>query len=207
MQPVVFINDPEEIKLVADETRMKMLELLGGEEMTSNELAEALDVSQQLAYHHVKKLVDAGLAEIARTEQSGNITVYYYRAVAESFILGLSLRGKEFVDEQTLREEPPEEPDHQWFQTVQHVLDLLGFAIEDPDRFEELLRTDAQAFREAMERFSDEVEDYPDANPRVVLPAVRIAAMARMDDEEWDRWMDYHEAVRELVGPKEDARG
>lgn len=200
MQPVVFIDDPEEIKLVADETRMKMLELLGGNERTSKELAEALDISQQLAYHHVKKLVDADLVEISRTEQTGNITVYYYRAVAESFILGLSVRSDEFVDRKVLEEEPPgpDELTDEWIQSVQQVLTLLGYAVDDPDALRELLETDAQAFRATYEALAEEL-DPPDGNPRIVVPALRLATLAAMDDEDFEAWLDYLEGVREVV--------
>lgn len=205
MQPVVFINDPEEIKLVADETRMRMLELLGGKERTSKELAEALDISQQLAYHHVKKLVDAGLVEISRTEQTGNITVYYYRAVAESFILSLSVRSDELVDQRVLEEEPPapDEMTEEWIQSVQQVLTLLGLSVDDPDALREILETDAQAFRATYEALSRDL-DPPDGNPRVVAPALKLATLAEMSDEDWEAWLDALQGVRDVLRRRGD---
>ena len=51
---------------LADEKRLRVLELLGGGELCVCELAEALDVSQPLLSFHLRTLREAGLVKARR---------------------------------------------------------------------------------------------------------------------------------------------
>lgn len=54
------------LKVLADETRLAVLELLMGGPQHVGELNESLDVEQSLLSHHLKILRDAGLVESQR---------------------------------------------------------------------------------------------------------------------------------------------
>ncbi len=64
---VRVIADPEVIKLMLEDTRRKILQLLRNKEMTISQLSEILGKTPQTIYHHIEKLKDAGLVEVKRT--------------------------------------------------------------------------------------------------------------------------------------------
>lgn len=81
----LVVDDLRKIHLVTDHTRRAILERLVNGAMTSRALAKELGISQQLAYHHLQKLIQAGLVEVKEIDRRGNKEVYFYQAVARAF--------------------------------------------------------------------------------------------------------------------------
>ncbi len=79
------INDPEACRLLADETRRKILYLLRAKEMTVSQIADELKLAPQTLYHHIKKMLEANLVEVTREVRVGALIESYYRATAEVF--------------------------------------------------------------------------------------------------------------------------
>jgi len=87
--------DPEAFKLVGDETRRKMIFLLRVKELTVSQISAELGMTPQAIYHHIKKLEEAGLVEVAREERIGHLIESYYQATAETFICSIGSFCKE----------------------------------------------------------------------------------------------------------------
>lgn len=85
MKAVKRISDPEAFKLFADETRRKIVYLLRVKEMTVSQIAEEIDITPQTVYHHIKKLVEGGMIEVAREVRVDHLIESYYRTTAEAF--------------------------------------------------------------------------------------------------------------------------
>lgn len=85
MKAFKTVTDPEAFQLMADETRRRIVYLLRGKEMTVAQLAEALSLTPQAVYHHIRKLKETDLVEIAKEERVGHLIETYYRASAEMF--------------------------------------------------------------------------------------------------------------------------
>jgi DNA-binding transcriptional ArsR family regulator len=100
---VKVIRDPKAFELLADETRRKMIYLLRAKEASANQLSKELGMTPQAIYHHVRKLLEAGLIEMAREERIGHLVETYYRAAAEIFQLSHGEGGAE-VEERMVRE-------------------------------------------------------------------------------------------------------
>ena len=106
MKAFKVIKDPGAFRLLADETRRKILYLLRVKEMNVSQLASELNLTPQAVYHHVKKLVKGGLVEVTREERCGHLIESYYRATAEMFSMShgkataQSLRNKQLLKEQ-----------------------------------------------------------------------------------------------------------
>jgi predicted transcriptional regulator len=81
----LVVDDLRKIHLVTDATRRAILERLVNGAMTSRALARELGISQQLAYHHLQKLIQASLVEVKEIDRRGNKEVYFYQAVARAF--------------------------------------------------------------------------------------------------------------------------
>ena len=92
-----IITDPEVGKLLADETRRRILRILSHEEMSATDLAKKLDKNHSSIVHHLNTLLDAGLITVTREEQVRNMIQPYYKAVSEEFFV--SYRVTEALEE------------------------------------------------------------------------------------------------------------
>ena len=87
MKAFKLITDPNAFQLLGDETRRRVIYLLRAKEMTVSQIAGELNLTPQAIYHHIRKLRDAGMVEIAREERVDHFIETYYRASAEIFNL------------------------------------------------------------------------------------------------------------------------
>jgi len=82
--------DPVIAAAVGDEVRAALLDLLADEARTVSDLVEGLagrgyEKAETTVRHHVKALVDADLARVARMEEAGGGTRKFYRATARRY--------------------------------------------------------------------------------------------------------------------------
>ncbi|MGQ0535933.1 MAG: ArsR/SmtB family transcription factor [Methanobacteriota archaeon] len=90
----LIVTDLARVNLATEETRHEILKRLVIRAMTSRELSAELTISQQLVYHHLQKLIKAGLVEVSQVDKRGNRDVFFYRAVAPEITFALpELRG------------------------------------------------------------------------------------------------------------------
>jgi len=101
MKPIMTITDPEAVKVAVDETRRKILYLLRAKEMTVSKISDELNLTPQTVYHHIKKLCNVGMVEVAKEVRVDHLIESYYRATAEvfHFIVGKETNSKETVAE------------------------------------------------------------------------------------------------------------
>jgi DNA-binding transcriptional ArsR family regulator len=85
MKAIKTISDPEAFKLMADQTRRKIIFLLRAKEMAVSQIAGELQITPQTVYHHIKKLVKGGMVEVTREERVDHLIESYYQATAELF--------------------------------------------------------------------------------------------------------------------------
>ena len=133
MRYLKVITDPAAFQLLADDTRRRIVFLLRAKEMTVSQIAEHLGLTPQAVYHHIKKLVKANMAEVAREERVDHLIESYYRATAEVFHcnVGTAVKSKKAAKEQTT--------------TVLNALKKLGFKLEYNDKIvDELVELQSQ---------------------------------------------------------------
>ena len=80
MKAFKLIKDPNAFQLLGDETRRRIIYLLRAKEMTVSQIAGELNLTPQAIYHHIRKLRDAGMVEVAREERVDHYIETYYRA-------------------------------------------------------------------------------------------------------------------------------
>ncbi len=103
MKHLKTISDPNAFKLMADETRRKIVFILRAKEMTVSQIAHELNITPQTVYHHIRKLVDGNLVEVTREVRVDHLIESYYQATAEvfHFTVGKTSRGKDVLREET----------------------------------------------------------------------------------------------------------
>jgi DNA-binding transcriptional ArsR family regulator len=96
---VYEINSLEQLRAMADQLRLSILERLLGRAMTVTQLGEALGIAPAKAHYHVRELERVGLLRLVNTREKGGILEKYYRAVAEDFQVPRSLLSSAPTDE------------------------------------------------------------------------------------------------------------
>jgi len=93
---IQVIEDPEKVKVVADETRQKMLFMLAKRSMSISELARALSKTPATIFYHIKKLESANLIKLEKTEVvNNNLVEKYYSLSGPSCLIGLRVPAPE----------------------------------------------------------------------------------------------------------------
>ncbi len=69
----------DQLKVLSDPSRLRILTLLMEREMSISGIAKALDLSPPTVHHHLNQLLAARLIEPTRSEIRGNLVEKYYR--------------------------------------------------------------------------------------------------------------------------------
>jgi len=78
--------DRQAFSLLEDRTRRRMLLLLRENELSAKEIAERLVMTPQNVYHHLRKMIEAGLVVEVEERRLGHIIESYYTATADTFV-------------------------------------------------------------------------------------------------------------------------
>jgi DNA-binding transcriptional ArsR family regulator len=84
---VLIVEEPEQLRAVADGLRAKILTLLNQRAASTTELARALETPKGTVGHHLKVLEKAGLVHVVRTRKVRALTEMYYGRIARLFVL------------------------------------------------------------------------------------------------------------------------
>lgn len=100
----MYLDTPAQIKALAHPMRLRIVEALGQDCRTNQQLAAALGEPASKTHFHVLELHRAGLINIAAQTPKGGVLEKYYRAAARRFQLGpkLSRQGNARIIEATL---------------------------------------------------------------------------------------------------------
>jgi DNA-binding transcriptional ArsR family regulator len=151
----MIIKDPEVAKLLADDTRRRILHMLRHKELSPADLTKALDKNYSSIQHHLTQLVAAGLVEQTREERVRNMIQPYYHATAHRYLVSYSLTENLQKDDEYAQYQET---------TLQKMYKgLKAFEIDTPDdrraRILELIdrcvKMEQRAFEEAIEKQID----------------------------------------------------
>ena len=84
---MLVVQDPKQLRALADVVRTKIVFLLRERAASITELAEVLESPKGTVGHHVKVLEQAGLIRVVRTRKVRALTEKYYGRVAKLFVL------------------------------------------------------------------------------------------------------------------------
>ena len=84
-EPVMMLTDLEQMKVLADPWRIRILESLAIDERTTKQVADLLGEKPTKLYHHVEALERVGLIRKTRTRQNRGTLEKYYLAVARRY--------------------------------------------------------------------------------------------------------------------------
>lgn len=190
----MVIREPEAFELLADETRRKILYLLRVKEMTVGQIAGELGITSQAVYHHIKKLLQGKMVEVAKEERTGHIIESYYRATAEDFLLS---HGK--VSQETLHDK---ELTQEQITRVLNSLNKLGFKLKfDENKIKQMAELQAGLNEPctACGKYEDGIWNMEDLDLQMRMMAADFAGTLLMSDKEFTTQQENRKKMRELM--------
>jgi predicted ArsR family transcriptional regulator len=85
MKDIYKINDLEQIRLLSDPLKLRLLQAFAASAKTTKQVAEELGESVTKLYRHVDALHDSGLLEVVQEKQKRGTIERTFRAVAQRF--------------------------------------------------------------------------------------------------------------------------
>lgn len=83
----LVLKNPDQIKVVVDETRRGILSLLRFNDLTVSQIADVLQKDQSTIYRHMSKLEESGFVEVRGEKKTHHIPEKVYTRTAHFFIL------------------------------------------------------------------------------------------------------------------------
>lgn len=169
-----IIRDLETLRVIADPIRNQILEVLQFTPQNTKEVAEKLGLSPSKLYYHFNMLEKNGLIKVVETRQISNLIEKYYQAVAIYFMVDPSLlnfesnEGKENM--YTLVESAIDTTREDLMRSLHaRSLQIEQGAVEKKRSImltRYLSNMEDQKAEEFMQRMSDLVEEFMDADTR-----------------------------------------
>ncbi len=188
MRSFKVIRDPAAFELLADDTRRRLIYLLRVKAMTVAQIAEELGLTPQAIYHHIRKLKDAEMVEVAREERVGHMIETYYQATAEMFNLAEGEVGSEKVLEQETRESLG-------------ALNKLGFqAVADPEAVATLVKL-MKSMKEpgAGTPWMDRVNELKDVTYLGKQQMLEFIHLVTTSDKEFEEFLKSYRELRKTL--------
>ena len=173
---------------MADDTRRRVIYLLRAKDMTVSQIAAELQKTPQAIYHHIRKLLDTGLVEVAKEERVDHFIETYYRATAEVFEFIHGEGGSEKYGEQRTRE-------------ALQALKQLGIeARTDDDIISRLMaitkHMNELALTPELEEKIQNLEGLDFIGKKHVADYVNLLTMS---DKQFEEWLNYERSRRNLL--------
>ncbi len=184
-----MIRDPEAFQLMGDETRRRMIFLMRAKERTVSQIAEELGKTPQAIYHHIRKLKEAGLVEVAKEERIDHFIETYYQATAEvfEFSYGEGPGSMEYAERET--------------EEALRNLPQLGFEVKfdrgDVSKLVEVqMRKETLGHREDLE---EKIAELKNVGFLAKQTAGKYARLLSMSDEEFDEYLKLVKEFRDRL--------
>ncbi len=188
MRTFKFIRDPNAFELMADDTRRRVVYLLRAKEMTVGQIHHELQLTPQAIYHHIRKLLDAGLVEVAKEERVGHFIETYYRATAEVFEFIHGEGGSEKYGEQRTRD-------------ALQAMNQLGINADvDDEIIAKMMKIakqkDKLALTPEMEERIQALEGVDFIGKQQIADYVNLLVMS---DKQFEEWLNFERSRRNLL--------
>jgi DNA-binding transcriptional ArsR family regulator len=183
-----FIRNANAFELMADDTRRRVIYLLRAKEMTVSQIASELQMTPQGIYHHIRKLTEAGLVEVAKEERVDHFIETYYRATAEVFEFIHGEGGSEKYGEQRTRE-------------ALQALNQLGIGARADDEIVSRLigitkHMNELALTPELEERIQNLEGLDFIGKKHLAEYVNLLTMS---DKQFEEWLSYERSRRNLL--------
>jgi DNA-binding transcriptional ArsR family regulator len=190
MKEIKIFNDPKAFEIAADKTRRRIIHLLRARELSVAQIASALEMTPQAIYHHVKRMLEVGLIEVAKEERVNHFIETYYQAAAEVFQFNYDVvKDREYTESR--------------FREVLRALDKIGLTkLFDADAVSRASSTQSrrnEIWRECSAEAGEKISGLDELDGFGKQDAIELACYASMRDEQFEEWQRLEREIRDLI--------
>jgi DNA-binding transcriptional ArsR family regulator len=190
MKEIKIFNDVKAFEIAADKTRRKIVHLLRAREYSVAQIAEALEMTPQAIYHHIKKMLEVGLIEVAREERVNHLIETYYRASAEVFQFNYDLAKDKGYSEARFRE-------------VLKALNTIGllklFDEKSVSKAFSIHSRHGAIWKDCSYDVGEKVSKIDDLDGFGKQDAIELGCYASMSDEQFEEWLGVLREIRDII--------
>ena len=190
VKEIKIFNDNKAFEIAADKTRRRIVHLLRARASSVAQIAAALEMTPQAIYHHVKKMLEVGLIEVAKEERVNHFVETYYQATAEVFQFN--------YDEVQDREHSESR-----FREVLKALEKIGltelFDVDAVSRAASIQSRHNMIWKECSTEVGEKISGLDDLDGFGKQDAIELACYASMSDEQFEEWQRIERELRDLI--------
>jgi DNA-binding transcriptional ArsR family regulator len=192
MRTLKVFKDAKAFELAADPTRRRVIHLLRARELSVSQIADELKMTPQAIYHHVRKMLDAGLIEVAKEERVDHFIETYYQAAAEIF---------EFSYGETSDQKYQEGRTKEALQALTKISLTLPIDEETVSKYARLATKMNSICQCCTPEFIEKISQL-DLDSFTKQDAIEIASNISMSDKQFEELQTLKREARELLKPK-----
>ncbi len=193
MRTLKVFKDAKAFELAADPTRRRIIHLLRARELAVSQIADELKMTPQAIYHHVRKMLDAGLIEVAKEERVDHFIETYYRATAELF---------EFSYGETSDQKYKEARTKEALQALTRIGLTSPIDEETIGKYARLAGKMNSAYALCGSELADKISQLEDLDHFAKQDAIEIATYICMNDKQFEELQTLQREARDLLRPK-----
>jgi DNA-binding transcriptional ArsR family regulator len=191
MRAFKVISDPKSFDVIGDKTRRRIIYILRARDLSVSQIADELEVTPQAIYHHIKKLLETGMVEVAKEERIGHFIESYYRATAEVF---------EFQYGEGASQKPGEAEAKEAIRALERVGIVLRPDDETISKYVKLMMKIESAG--SNPEIEDKIAEMPDIDLLCSQHARKLARSLSMTDKQYEEMLELERKARALLKAK-----
>ena len=193
MRTMKVFRDPKALELAADSTRRRIIHLLRARVLSVSQIADELEMTPQAIYHHVRKMLDAGLIEVAKEERIDHFIETYYQAAAEVF---------EFTYGETSDQEYQGARTKEALEALVRIGLIHSIDEETISKYAKLSGKMNSVYECCSPELTERISQLEDLDSFTKQDAILIASNISMSDKQFEELQALQREARELLKPK-----
>ena len=193
MRTLKVFKDAKAFELAADPTRRRVIHLLRARELSVSQIADELKMTPQAIYHHVRKMLDAGLIEVAKEERVDHFIETYYQAAAELF---------EFTYGETSDQKYKEARTKEVLKALTRIGLTLPIDEETISKYARISGKMNSVYQCCSPELAEKISQLEDLDSFTKQDAIEIASNISMKDKQFEELQTLQREARELLKPK-----
>ena len=193
MRTMKVFKDPKAFELAADGTRRRIIHLLRARVLSVSQIADELEMTPQAIYHHVRKMLDVGLIEVAKEERIDHFIETYYQAAAEIF---------EFTYGETSDQQYQEGRTKEALRALTRIGLTVPIDEETISKYAKLSSKMNSIYQSCTLELAEKISQLEDLDSFTKQDAIEIACNISMSDKQFEELQTLQREARELLKPK-----
>jgi DNA-binding transcriptional ArsR family regulator len=193
MRTIKIFSDQKAFEIAADKTRRRIIHLLRAKVLSATQIADELDMTPQAIYHHIRKMLEVGLIEVAKEERVEHFIETYYQASAEIFQFNYGEESDKAYSEARTKE-------------ALNALNQIGLILpideETTSKFSVIRGKMNSIHQKCSLDSAEKIAQIDGLDSFTKQDAIEISCMISMPDQQFEEMQRLNTEIRQLLKPK-----